>query len=96
MISTILKAGCLAIYALALAGLFARLPYGLQTPLLYAAAILLAGHALEALLMLRTVRRYPGSLAASLLLTLLFGFLHWWPLRRNTDAMSAQYPLQRK
>ncbi|WP_448680677.1 hypothetical protein [Pseudomonas nicosulfuronedens] len=96
MISTTLKAGCLAIYALALAGLFTALPFGLQTPLLYAAVILLASHALEALLMLRTVRRYPGSLAASLLLTLLFGFLHWWPLRRHADAPLAHYPLQRK
>lgn len=96
MINTTLKAGCLAIYALALVGLFAPLPFALQTPLFYAAAILLACHGLEALLMLRTVRRYPGSLATSLLLTLLFGFLHWWPLRRNADAPLAQYPLQRK
>lgn len=96
MISTTLKAGCLAIYALALVGLFVPLPFGLQAPLLYAAVILLASHGLEALLMLRTVRRYPGSLATSLLLTLLFGFLHWWPLRGNTDTPLAQYPLQRK
>jgi hypothetical protein len=82
----ILKAGCLAIYALALASLFVTLPFGAGTPLQYAAAILLVAHVLEALVMFRTVRRYPGSLAVSLVLTLLFGFLHWWPLRSgNSD-----------
>jgi uncharacterized protein YhhL (DUF1145 family) len=82
----ILKAGCLAIYLLALAGLFTPLPFGAETPLRYAAIFLLGAHVLEALVMFRTVRRYPGSLAVSLLLTLLFGFLHWWPLRSgNSD-----------
>lgn len=77
----ILKAGCLAIYALAIAGFFMALPFAM--PLRYAAAILLGAHLLEALAMFRHVRKYPGSLAASLIRTLLFGFLHWWPLRQR-------------
>lgn len=77
----VLKAGCLAIYALALASLLFPLS-GAETALQYAAIFLLGAHLLELLVMLKAVRRYPGSLAVSLLLTLLFGFLHWWPLRR--------------
>jgi len=79
----LLKIGCLAIYLLALAGLFIPLPFGAETPLRYVATILLVAHLLEALVMFRHVRRYPGPLATSLLLTLLFGFLHWWPLRQR-------------
>jgi len=79
----LLKIGCLAIYLLALAGLFIPLPFGAEMPLRYVAAILLAAHLLEALVMFRHVRRYPGPLAISLLLTVLFGFLHWWPLRQR-------------
>ncbi len=79
----LLKIGCLVIYLLALVGLFIPLPFGAETPLRYVAAILLAAHLLEALVMFRHVRRYPGPLAISLLLTVLFGFLHWWPLRQR-------------
>ncbi|WP_085722933.1 hypothetical protein [Pseudomonas sp. R37(2017)] len=79
----LLKIGCLAIYLLALAGLFIALPFGAEIPLRYVAAILLAAHLLETFFMFRHVRRYPGPLAISLLLTLLFGFLHWWPLRQQ-------------
>ena len=84
--NTLLKTGCLAIYLLALIGLFMPLPFGAGTPLSYTAVILLGAHALEALVMFGYVRRYPGSLAMSLLLTLLFGFLHWWPLRQQGRA----------
>lgn len=83
--NALLKIGCLAIYLLALAGLFIVLPFGAETALRYAAVVLLGAHALEALLMFRHVRHYPGSLAMSLLLTLLFGFLHWWPLRQQAS-----------
>lgn len=78
-----LRVGCLAIYLLTLVGLFVPLPFGAETVLLYVAAVLLATHLLEAIVMFRHVRRYPGPLATSLLLTLLFGFLHWWPLRQR-------------
>ncbi|MBN8849713.1 MULTISPECIES: hypothetical protein [unclassified Sphingomonas] len=77
----ILKALCLLIYALAFASLFTVLPFA--TPLRYVAGILLGAHLLEAMVMFRDVRRYPGSPATSLLLTLLFGFLHLWPLRQR-------------
>lgn len=86
----LLKAACLALYVLALGRLagwlpdpaFARLP-------LIAGAVILA-HVAELALMFRHVRRYPGPLATSVALTLLFGLLHWKPLadahRRATRA----------
>lgn len=80
----LLKAGCLALYALALFSLWIPLT-GADPLLQYAALALLVAHLLEALAFFRLVRRYPGSIATSLLLTLLFGFLHWWPLRQSRN-----------
>ncbi len=70
----------LALYASALAGLAGLLPSSLANPIEMIAVALLLIHALECLLMFKHVRRYPGSLAVSVLLTLLFGLLHWKPL----------------
>ncbi|MBC9251174.1 hypothetical protein A9179_12890 [Pseudomonas alcaligenes] len=83
----LLKACCLAIYLLALIGLLTSLPFGAEIALCYAAGVLLAIHLLEVPIVFRYVRRYPGSLAVSLLLTILFGFLHWWPLRQGTPEL---------
>ena len=92
MILFLLKAGCLAIYAMALAGLAGFLPNSLPAPLPIPLPAQLAGtlrnivlamlaiHALEAYFMRRHLRLYRGSLAASIALTMLFGALHWKPL----------------
>ena len=40
-------------------------------------------HSVELLLMFKHVRLYRGPLAVSMLLTLLFGVLHWMPLARK-------------
>jgi len=77
---TFAKASCLAVYLLAVLGAVVALPFGIAPPLQYIAVILLVLHALEALIALRSVRRYPGPLVDSIALTLLFGFLHWKPL----------------
>ena len=77
---TVLKVGCLLIYAMALAGLVGLLPAGLASTMQTVALALLVIHALETLVMLRHVRLYPGPLAISVILTLLFGVLHWKPL----------------
>jgi uncharacterized protein YhhL (DUF1145 family) len=77
---TFAKAICLAVYVLAVLGAFVALPFGIAPALQYLAVILLVLHALEALIALRSVRRYPGPLVDSIALTLLFGFLHWKPL----------------
>ena len=45
-----------------------------------AALVLLLIHVLEVLFAFKLVRLYKGPLAVSVLLTLLFGLLHWKPL----------------
>jgi hypothetical protein len=47
-----------------------------------AALVLLLIHALEVLFAFKHVRLYKGPLAISVVLTLLFGLLHWRPLAR--------------
>jgi len=43
-------------------------------------------HVLEAIAAFKYIKTYPGSLLHSLLLTLLFGLLHWLPLARAARA----------
>jgi uncharacterized protein YhhL (DUF1145 family) len=76
----LLKSVCLAVYLLALARLAGGLPDAMFARLPLIAAVMLLVHVAEMALMFRHVRRYPGSLAASVGLTLLFGLLHWKPL----------------
>ena len=75
-----LKAVCLAIYALAMAGLAGLLPSGLASSMQTVALVMLMAHAVELLVMFKHVKRYPGPLAVSVLLAMLFGLLHWKPL----------------
>jgi hypothetical protein len=79
-INYLLRGLCLLAYALAAAQLAGLLPPGPfeRTPVV--AGVLLALHAAELVFMFRHVRLYPGPLALSVLLTLLFGLLHWQPL----------------
>ena len=81
----ILKIACLAAYALALAGLAGQINSELAGRMLSVSAVLLTLHVLELVFMFKHVRKYRGPLAVSVLLTLLFGLLHWKPLaqRRN-------------
>jgi uncharacterized protein YhhL (DUF1145 family) len=76
----VLKAVCLGIYALALAGLAGLLPSGFAGSMQTIALVMLAVHAVELAVMFKHVKRYPGPLAISVLLTMLFGLLHWKPL----------------
>lgn len=79
----VLKAACVATYALTLATAVGVLPAGLAWighPLNIIVLTMLAIHAIELIFAFRHVRRHPGSLATSILLTILFGVLHWKPL----------------
>ncbi|MEY4736869.1 MAG: hypothetical protein RL302_1188 [Pseudomonadota bacterium] len=77
---TLFKAGLLVMYALALAGLAGLLPNGLASTLQNIVIVTLIIHVIEAVVMFKAVRLYRGPLAISVLLTLLFGLLHWKPL----------------
>jgi uncharacterized protein YhhL (DUF1145 family) len=78
--NALLKTACLAVYALALAGLAGLLPPGISGTVQNIALVLLVIHALEIVVMFKQVRLYRGPLVVSMLLTLLFGLLHWKPL----------------
>lgn len=74
------KLACLALFALGLTE--AVWPDILNLPFdpARAALLLLGIHALEVLFAFKHVRLYKGPLAVSVVLTLLFGLLHWKPL----------------
>ncbi len=79
----ILKSALLILYAAALAGAVfpdGLLPPGLAGRLQNIALVILAIHLVELVVVFRHVRRYRGPLAISVVLTLLFGLLHWKPL----------------
>jgi hypothetical protein len=80
--NAILKVVLLIVYGLAAASLLSLLPLPVAwaTGLKYAVVILFSVHALEVVLVFRHVRLYRGSIAASVVLTMLFGLLHWKPM----------------
>ncbi len=82
--NNVLKASCLAIYLLAIVATAGALPDAVASFLQLVAVLLLAGHVLELLFAYSAVKRHPGPLVDSIGLTLLFGFLHWLPLRKGT------------
>jgi uncharacterized protein YhhL (DUF1145 family) len=90
MILNSLKAACLMAYFLALAGLAGLLPAALAATVQQLALVLLLVHAVELVVMFKHVRLYRGSLAVSVLLTLLFGLLHWRPLAKAAAQAAAR------
>ena len=79
-INYLLRALCLLAYALALAKMVGLVPEGGFDRAPLVAGVLLTLHAAELVFMFKHVRLYRGALAVSVLLTLLFGLLHWKPL----------------
>jgi hypothetical protein len=77
----LLKFLCIGVYVLGVASTAGLLPATWSFWKTIAAVQLLA-HLLEIIVMFKYVKRYRGSLGASLVLTLLFGFLHWKPLMK--------------
>jgi uncharacterized protein YhhL (DUF1145 family) len=80
IVQTALKTLLLTIYGVAAISLLGVLPSDLSHLMQRLSLILLVIHVVELLLMFKSVRLYRGSLAVSILLTLLFGLLHWKPL----------------
>jgi hypothetical protein len=77
-----LKINLLGLYLLALVSLVIELPWGSGPYLQRISLILLAIHAVETVVMFKDVKRYQGPLVTSVVLSLLFGLLHWLPLRK--------------
>lgn len=80
--NTVLKAGCIALYALALASLLWTFPNGAGPVIQTLALAFLAVHALEMLIAFKYIKTYPGPLWVSIVLSLLYGLLHWMPLAK--------------
>ena len=83
---TLLKLGCLALYALGLAGLAGWLHGPSAVAFECFAAAFLAIHVLELPFFWKILRTYRGAFAASVLQALLFGMLHSLPLKRAAQA----------
>ncbi|WP_422016183.1 hypothetical protein [Roseateles sp.] len=79
-INYLFRALCLLAYTMALARLAGLLPAGTFDRAPLVAGMLLLVHAAELVVVFKHVRLYRGALAVSVLLTLLFGLLHWKPL----------------
>ena len=77
----VLKGLCLAIYGLALLANFITMPGWLASTAQTLAVILLFVHALEVFFFWRYVKMWQGPLIGSIVLTLLFGILHWKPMQ---------------
>jgi uncharacterized protein YhhL (DUF1145 family) len=92
MIVDTLKGAALLVYAVALATLAGWLEGPLATGMSLFAGVMLLVHALEVPFVLASLRRHRGPLAASIALNLLFGLLHWMPLRRAARSGSAEAP----
>ena len=79
--NTFLKVNLVVVYLLAPVGVFVELPYGASPILGKITLIVLAAHFIELVFMFKRVKLYRGPLATSVVLTLLFGLLHWSRLR---------------
>jgi hypothetical protein len=89
-INYVLRALCLLVFVVAAARLAGLLPKDVFDRAPLVAAVLLALHAAELVVMLKHVRLYKGSLAVSVVLTLLFGLLHWKPLADEEQARASK------
>jgi len=93
MLNLLFKATILLVYLLGIASHIVALP-GQAGPIVQTMSLaLLLIHALECLLAYRYIKLYSGPLLVSLLLSLLFGLLHWMPLARKArEAALEQSP----
>ena len=80
---TILKSLLLAVYLTALVAVTGLIQFPFSALVIKLALALLGVHLLELIIMFKHVRRYSGGLPMSMLLTLLFGLLHWKPLMQT-------------
>ena len=87
---TPVKIGCLVFYAAALVSLFVAWPPLLENILQIGTLLLFAAHAIEVVVSFKWIKLYEGPLAVSILLTLLFGFMHWMPYKRRAEQRGAR------
>ncbi len=81
---TAMKASCLLLYGLAIAAYCGQWPGAVGNAMQMLALVSLVVHVIEMLTVFDKVRLYKGPLAVSVVLTLLFGLLHWMPLAKQS------------
>ena len=84
------KVFCLLFYGATLVSLSGVMPEWLTAVLQIGTALLFFVHALEVALCFKYVRMYEGPLLVSVLLTLLFGFVHWMPYKKRAEQAATQ------
>jgi hypothetical protein len=92
MIVDTLKGIALAVYVIALATLAGWLDGSVADAIAVFGGAMLVVHVLELPFVLGYLRCYQGALATSIALNLLFGLLHWMPLKRAARTESAEAP----
>lgn len=90
--NAVLKAGCLIIYAMALAAFALPSPTAVVSILQKVALALLVIHGIELMFVFKYVKAYEGPLLKSIVLTLLFGLLHWLPIAKRIKATTESNP----
>jgi len=86
----IAKIICICLYLAAALSFVVAMPHNVALTLQYLTVLFLVIHALEIVIFLRHLRLYPGPLPVSIVLTLLFGLLHWKPMADANKANPAQ------
>ena len=91
-LNSLLRGGCIAVYLAAGAGALGLLPPPWAAPAVSVGVFVVAAHTLELLLLRRHLGLHPGTPGQAVVLALLFGSLHWFPLleeRRRKQPVKA-------
>lgn len=81
-----LKLATLLLYIAGLLAAFTTL-FGVTSPyIMWVALFIFAAHFVELAVAYKYLKRHPGGMAESVLLCILFGLLHWWPLKKSAQA----------
>lgn len=76
----VMRVGCIAVYAAGAGGAVGMLPAEAAPPSVAVALFVLTAHAVELAVFWRRLALYPGAPGVAIVLALLFGSLHWFPL----------------
>ena len=90
LIVNLLKLACIVAYAAALATTLGWMSSAFGSRMQFVALVLLGLHVLELGLAWKHLGRYAGPFGMSVLLTLLFGVLHWKPLADAAKAAESK------
>tara|TARA_R110000772_G_scaffold268731_1_gene398313 strand:+ start:17187 stop:17450 length:264 start_codon:yes stop_codon:yes gene_type:complete len=72
-------------YILAVVSIFFPLLGELTLYYQYFIIAVLIAHVFEVLVFIEHIKKYPGAISTSIFLTILYGFLHWLPLKKQAQ-----------